>query len=241
MPLVTFRAVQRILTDPNRRTGPGSAQKYLGTTLFKCGICTDPDFTDPVGVQVTLGGREPRYRCKDKAHLTRNVAHVDKFVVATILARLSREDAVELLTPARPEIDTEALRAEAAAIRKNLNEMAADQILGKVTKEQLYAATAIGKTRLDEITSILNTAVVDSPLNALIGVDDIEAAWKSLTLAHQRLVVDTLVTVRILPVGHRGRGFDLASVEIRFKKQVAAEQPPAPRRPRRKSTAATGA
>jgi site-specific DNA recombinase len=236
VPVETFRAVQRILTDKNRRTGPGSAPKYLGTTLFKCGICTDKRFTNPVGVEVTLGGRAPRYKCKNEAHLTRNVAHTDKLVVATILARLSREDAVELLTPARPEIDMEALRAEAAAIRKNLNEMAADQILGRgVTKEQLYTATEVGKARLDEIASILNTAVVDSPLKDLIGVDDIEAAWESLTLAHQRLVVDTLVTVRILPVGQRGRGFDPASVEIRFKKQPGPRPPAKPSSRRRKA------
>jgi len=30
---------------------------------------------------------------------------------------------------------------------------------------------------------------------------------------HQRLIVDTLVIVRILPVGRRGRGFDPDSVE----------------------------
>lgn len=237
VPVETFRAVQRILTDPNRRTGPGSAPKYLGTTLFKCGICTDPDFTNPVGVEVTLGGRAPRYKCKNEAHLTRNVVHTDRLVVATVLARLSREDAAELLTPARPEIDTEGLRAEAAAIRKNLNEMAADQILGRVTKEQLYAATEIGKTRLDEIASILNTAVVDSPLKDLIGVEDIEAAWEALALAHQRLIVDTLVTVRILPVGQHGRGFDPASIEIRFKKQLHTELPPA--RAKRRSKRAT--
>jgi len=241
VPLETFRAVQRILTDKNRRTGPGSAPKYLGTTLFKCGLCTDAEFSQPVGVEVTLGGRAPRYKCKNEAHLTRNVAHTDKLVVATILARLSRDDATELLTPARPEIDMEGLRAESAAIRKNLNEMAADQILGKVTKEQLHAATAIGKGRLDEIASTLNNAVVDSPLKDLIGVDDIEAAWESLTLAHQRLIVDTLITVRILPVGHRGRGFDPASVEIRFKKQPGVGQAPAQRSRRRKTKAKAAA
>jgi hypothetical protein len=90
-------------------------------------------------------GRAPGYKCKKGNHLTRNVAHTDELVVKTILARLSRRDAVELLTPARPEIGTEALRAQASAIRANLNEMAADQILGMVTKEQLHAATAIGK------------------------------------------------------------------------------------------------
>ena len=75
---------------------------------------------------------------------------------------------------ARPEIDAEALRAQAAAIRRNLNEMASDQILGMVTKEQFHAASATGQKRLDEIAAIEH-AVVDSPLKPLIGA---RTSWR---------------------------------------------------------------
>jgi len=226
VPVETFRAVQRILTDPNRRTGPGAAPKWLGTTLFKCGVCTDEHFTNPVGVQVAVGGRSPRYSCKNSGHLSRNVAHTNKFVVTTILKRLARKDAADLLTPAKPDVDVTALREEAATIRTNLNEMAADQILNKVTKAQLHAATAVGQARLEAIESLVNSAVVDSPLKPLIGAEDIDAAWEALTLSHKRLVIDTLVTVRILPVTRRGRGFDTSTVDIRFKEHRKAEAAP---------------
>jgi DNA invertase Pin-like site-specific DNA recombinase len=223
VPVETFRAVQRILTDPNRRTGPGAAPKYLGTTLFKCGICTDADFTSPVGVEVTVGGRAPRYKCKDKAHLTRSVEHTDRLVIGTVLARLALPDAVGLLRPASPQIDAAALRAEAAAIRENLNDMAADQILGRVSKAQLHAASAIGQKRVDEIDRELHNAIVDSPLKPLIGAADIMAAWKALPLSHQRLVIDTLVTVRVMPSGKSRRTFDPTKVEILFKELRPAE------------------
>ncbi len=230
VPVETFRAVQRILTDPNRRTGPGAAPRWLGTTLFKCGICTDENFSSPVGMQVAIGGRDPRYSCKNSGHLSRSVAHTNKFVVTTILKRLARKDAVDLLTPAKPEVDVTALREEAATIRRNLNEMAADHVLDnkKVTRAQLHAATGVGQARLDEIESQVNNAVVDSPLKPLIGAQNIEAAWEALTLAHQRLVIDTLVTVRILPVARRGRGFDPAAIDIQFKEHRKTETIPEP-------------
>jgi hypothetical protein len=37
VPVETFRAVQRILTNPDRRTGPGAAPKWLGTNIYLCG------------------------------------------------------------------------------------------------------------------------------------------------------------------------------------------------------------
>jgi hypothetical protein len=40
------------------------------------------------------------------------------------------------------------------------------------------------------------------------------AAWDGLGLAGQRLFIDRLATVTILPSGRRGRGFDPAAVDI---------------------------
>lgn len=69
--------------------------------------------------------------------------------------------------------------------------------------------------------------MVDSPLKPLIGAADMMAVWKALPLSHQRLVIDTLVTVRLLPSGKGGRTFDPTKVEIRFKEQRPAEADPA--------------
>ncbi len=235
VPVETFRAVQRILNDPDRRTGPGAAAKWLGTNIFFCGICTDAKLTKKVGVEVRSGGRQPAYRCKRTNHLTRNLFYTDKFVVGTILARLAREDAVDLLTPARPEVDVAALRSEAKAIRANLNGLAEDKAMGLIDQGQLIAGTTKGKARLVTIEAEIQAAVVDSPLRPLIDAEDIHAAWEALQLSHQRLVVQTLVTVRILPAAKKGgRGFDPAGVEITWKDQKTppARRPKVPRQRR---------
>jgi hypothetical protein len=136
-------------------------------------------------------------------------------------------DAVDLLGPAKPDVDVAALRAEQKAIRSNLNGLAEDKALGLIDRGQLISATAKGKARLADIDAQLQTAVVSSPLSPLIDAEDIQAAWDALQLSHQRLVIQTLVTVRILPAAKKGgRGFDPAGVEITWKDQ---KTPPARR------------
>jgi hypothetical protein len=220
VPVDTFRALQQKLADPHRRTsGAGAAPRWLGSGLFCCGICTDAHFTHRVGMQVRIGGRQPAYRCSAANHLVRAAKHVNALVESTILERLAREDAVDLLPSAAPDVDVKGLRTEAAAIRDGLNELAADKALGLIDRAQLIAGTQRGKARLAEIEQVLQVATVESPLAPLIGAEDVAAVWQGLTLAHQRLVIDELVTVRILPVGRRGRTFDVAGVEIRWRDQ----------------------
>jgi site-specific DNA recombinase len=220
----TFRALVSKLTDPSRKVGPGAAPKWVGSNLYTCGICTSEDYSTRVGVQVRIGGRQPAYRCADRNHLVRAVKHVDALVEGLILARLAQDDAVDLLPTTDPDVDVKGLRAEAQAIRKNLNELADDKALGLIDRAQLISGTEKGKARLEKITAVLQVATVDSPLTDLIGADDLKEAWDGLSLSHKRLVIDMLVTVRILPSGRMGRGFDPATVDIRWKQQ------PKPRR-----------
>jgi hypothetical protein len=108
-----------------------------------------------------------------------------------------------------------------------------------VTKEQSHAATAAGKARIKAIEALENSAMIDPPLTPLIGTQDIEAAWTSLSLSYQRLVVDTLVTIRIVPVASRGRGFDPATADIRLTDRSVSQAKPGgrKRKPRRSSSA----
>ncbi|GIH10005.1 hypothetical protein Rhe02_80720 [Rhizocola hellebori] len=220
VPLETFRAVQRILTDPGRVINPGAAPKWLGSRLYHCGICTPADLSVRVTCHIRVGSRIPAYRCGNQAHLIRSMEHTDKYVVGAVVARLMRDDAADLLVPAKPDVDVAGLRAEAKAIRGNLNELAADKALGLIDRAQLLAGTTKAKARLAEIDGELQGAVVESPLTPLIGAEDVQAVWDSLPLSHKRLVLAELMTVRILPSGKRGRGFDPSTVEIRWNKQM---------------------
>ncbi|NIL41505.1 hypothetical protein HCB17_10200 [Salinispora arenicola] len=93
--------------------------------------------------------------------------------------------------------------------------------VGLIDRGQMIAATTRAKARLAEIESELQAAVVQSPLTPLINASDIRAVWDALPLSHQRLVLQELVTVRILTTGRRGRGFDPSTVEIRWNGREA--------------------
>jgi DNA invertase Pin-like site-specific DNA recombinase len=226
-PIVTrevFEAVRALLDDPKRRVGPGAAPKWLGSGIYRCGICTPPGtVTDkPMTCQVTLGGRAPRYRCKDHNHLTRNVVHVDNLVFAHVAYALTHPRAYELLAPAAPDVDAKALRADRAAIRARLDQMAEDEVLGLKTRSQVIKATKAGIARIDEIDQLLTSTVSDDPLAALVNAPDPVKAWKDSPLANQQVAVDRLCTVTILPVARRGSGFDPSSVRVEPKHALGA-------------------
>ena len=234
-PIVTrevWAAVVAKLTDPSRRTGPGAAPKWLGSGLYRCGICTPPGTATvgkPVTVQVTLGGGrqpgEPRYQCKGHSHLTRNVGYVDRVVVAHVLYALTHPRRVELLAPPPPQVDAVALRDERAAIRARLEQFAVDEVLGTRTHAQVSAATAAGNARIDEIDNLLNTNATSDPLAQFVNTADPLTAWWDASLANRRLVIEQLCTVTILPAGRRGRGFDASSVRIDAKHTLGVPDP----------------
>lgn len=205
-------AVVAVLTDPDRRTGPGGQVKYLGSGLFLCGVCADG-----ATCNVRVAGRSPAYRCADKAHLVRSVAHVDALVTALIIGRLSRPDAADLISRPTSDVDVEGLRARRAAIRETLDEMARDRADGLIDRAQLIAGTNRAKAQLGEIDDILHTATVDSPLRPLIDAADPAKVWEVLLLADRRLVLAEMMTITILPCGQRGSGFDPSSVAYKWR------------------------
>ena len=122
-----------------------------------------------------------------------------------------------MLTPAAPEVDVAALRAEAVATRARQREMVEDRAAGLITREQLLSGTATCSRRLEEIESELQGAVSDSPIAPLIGKGDIRAEWNNLPLTQQKAIVDSLMVVRILASGQRGSRFFPETVEITFR------------------------
>ena len=62
------------------------------------------------------------------------------------------------------------------------------------------------------------TPLIDAPDG------EIEAVWDGLASSHQRFVINTLITVRVMPSGARGSGvFDPEAVEIKFRAPVKAK------------------
>ncbi|MFD6071127.1 recombinase family protein, partial [Amycolatopsis lurida] len=146
-----FRAVVRLLTDPSRRCNPpGRPPRWLGSGIYGCGI-----HQDGTTCNVGIGDRSPRYKCKRSSHLTRNAAHLDAFVQATLLQRIAKDRTLveQFVYEAEqaPAVDLGALRAEADAIRVELDGFAEDRIRGQITRAQMLRGTELGLLRLEVI------------------------------------------------------------------------------------------
>lgn len=204
-PAVHERVVA-LLTDPERRTGPGRAPRWLGSGIYRCPTC-------PGGgrVSVIVGNRKPYYRCQDCTSWSRRGAPVDELVAAFVIEYLA-EHGADLLVPDRPQVDVAALRTERKAINANLEAIGADVVLGRLTRSAGHKATEVGQARIAEIDAELSSAVVDDSLERWVNAADPEAVWDAATLEERRRLVRRLLVVTILP--QPGRTFRPECVRI---------------------------
>ncbi|MGI8682836.1 MAG: recombinase family protein [Mycobacteriales bacterium] len=213
----TWRALCARLNDPGRRTSPDFGRRWLGSGLYLCGVCGD---TVIAGTSSTgTGGHKPGYRCRSRQHITRDAVKVDDLVEALVIERLSRSDAVRLLTTSTAA-DTTALHAEAIVVRARMDELAGVFAAGDIDVRQLAEGTARLRDRLGVIEDAIGQSAASSVLTGIIGAD-VAARWGGLDLSRRRAVVDALMVVTI-DKARRGRVdggayFDPASVRIQWK------------------------
>jgi site-specific DNA recombinase len=196
-----WRAVVAVLTDPVRRTTTGSARKWLGSGLYRCGVC---DAT-VVGTRVN---KRHSYRCR-AGHVTRTLADVDDYVRKIIAARLRRPDAADLLAAAaRTDIDTRALEDRAVTLRSRLDELAALFAQGAIDAQQLTGGTRELNSQLDAIRSRIGEAFGGSAMAGIAGTPDPGAAWLDAPLDRQRAVLNALATITLVKgAGGRPHGW----------------------------------
>lgn len=189
-----YRAVVAILSDPGRTVNRGAQPKWLGSLLYRCGRgeCGK-------GMTVTQsGGRSyPSYRCPTGHGGGRRAEIVDQHVEDTIVERLSRDDAEELLLPGPGDVDVVGLQAEGDEIRQRMRQLGnlfgTRQIdLGPFT-EGMTAAQA----QLSGIEQQLARAATVDPLVDLVGAPDVRKAWKALGLDRQRNVLRAALVVTL--------------------------------------------
>jgi ABC-type iron transport system FetAB ATPase subunit len=139
------------------------------------------------------------------------------------VGRLSRPEAADVVTAGESGIDVAALREEAAAIRANLEEMASDRALGKITRAQMLKATEAGTARLDEIGAELDSAARENVLAPLVAAENAATLWTTLDISRKRTVIRTLMSVTLHSPGRGARRpFDPATVEVTWKQPDTA-------------------
>jgi site-specific DNA recombinase len=216
----TWRAVRSVLDDPGRKP-PRGVRTLLG------GLARCPCGNTVTGMPSHTG--HPIYRCappgRDRAwtggHVARQAAPVEEFIEKLVIARLSRPDAADLIAVPDDGLDVGALREQAAAIRQNLQELAADRALGLIDRAQMLAATERGHLRLAQIGAELDGAGRESVLTPLVAAGNAATAWAGLDLSRKRAVIKTLMTITLHSPGKGARRtFDPATVQLRWQHEL---------------------
>jgi site-specific DNA recombinase len=205
LPEDEWRGVVALLTDPARRTNTDKyARAYLGSGLYVCGVCGGT-----LGGNSTAGGgpggRRTAYRCRvgdreGKSHVVRATEPLDAFVVELITTRLGEPDALTI--PRGPTVDTAPMHTEASALRARMDQLATQWVELDMTQSQFLTANRELRRRLEDVEERIAKSRTSTVLD---GLGDIRGTWSSLSLDRQRAIVDTLVTVTVLPRHRNGR------------------------------------
>lgn len=193
-----WKAVKELLANPGRRNNPGSGRRWLGSGLFLCGICGKPV---KVHTTSTTARRveylKAQYICRSK-EVARNVEQVDDVVVAVVLERCSRPDALARLDT-RPKVDTTMLVAQQAGLRQRLASLTDLFTEGAIDAVQLRDGSAKLREQLAALEQQMAAVSQTSALAGIAGAPDPASIWAGMDLARRRAVVDALMTVRLLP------------------------------------------
>lgn len=208
----TWRAAVEILTDPSRAKLPRSGRGLL-TGIALCGVC---GATVHRGAAPARNGRpgHATYRCRASlGHVGRAVQPVDEYVSDLVIHRLQSPDAAQrLVAYTRP--DTGKLRQEARALRIRLDSLAGLLADGVLTEAGVRRESAKLRAKLTDVETAQAAAGRVDVLGQLVGAPDVQAAWEGLEVDRRRVVVETLMTVTLLPPGRGTRTFRLESVVI---------------------------
>jgi site-specific DNA recombinase len=220
-----LRGVRAVLLSPARRTSPGNQPKWLGSGLYRCGVCG-------LGMVVGTSGqhRHPSYCCRSKRdggarHVTRAAHSLDAAVSGLVVARLSGPDAADLLRPAAPYIDTDAVRSELAVVEAERVGLAERLGAGQISLAMLDVADAGLRARQEAAEAALATAAVQSPAAELAAEADVARGWAARALDTRRAVLAELLVVTVLPSrpGRKrgGEYFDPDTIKIEWRADEA--------------------
>lgn len=192
-----WRALQTVLSDPARRTSPGSERRWLGSGLYRCGVCGD-------GLRVDHSRNRLRvYACRAR-HVTRRQSAVDDYVRAVVAEYVRDPGIRDRLTERPDDSAAKADRDRAVALRRKVEQAERDYYDEVITGRVLKDVTRRAEAELQEISTREAGRMSSNALGATLNAPDPGAAFLAADLDRQRAVIEALVTVTINR-GRRGR------------------------------------
>jgi DNA invertase Pin-like site-specific DNA recombinase len=193
------------LNDKARRPATAFERKYLGSGVYRCGVCDGLMYARFVTAE-----RPMMYACKPHKHVSRLAGPLDDLVETTVLTLLGtrRDDILSRLGP-REGFDREAMHTRRVALVARLTELGRLFGAGDIDRDQLTSGTAELRRRIGEIDGVLAAQVVTSPSVTLLGgdPDELVTRWRALDPDMRGKIVNELMTVTVLPT-HGAKGVD---------------------------------
>ncbi|ACZ84845.1 recombinase family protein [Streptosporangium roseum] len=210
---MTWRSLCALLADPNRRTSPGSERRWLLSGIAECGICEVGGVLTYLraGTAGKNTGEDrktaPAYRCRldDAAkHVVRNAIHLDKYVSAVAVERLSQPGAAAELTIRNDGGAARERAIEREALRIHEQEAGEMFAAREMTRAQLATTNREIAARRAELDLADAAAARVTALAPFASGADASQVWEDLTLDQRRAVISQVMRVVVLPAG-KGR------------------------------------
>ncbi|OMC44101.1 serine recombinase [Mycobacterium sp. IS-2888] len=211
----THRGLVAFLSDPSRIICASFEKRYMGSGVYRCGVCGGPLR------HAESGGRNKgmrRYECRESnSHLVVSGTKLDEYVEAFVLHVLSNTDIHKRLGETQ-DIDVDALHATRAALQARLDELAAMFAEGAIDGSQLRKGTSALRTELAGVNTVLSDLARTSPAaNLLEAAQTVEQAWADATPDIRGKIIDELMTVVVNKATRKGGGFDRDRVSVELR------------------------
>lgn len=204
----TWYGVQRLLTEPGRRTSRPGRAKHLVSMIAKCDVCSE-------GLSVTVHKRLDRleYRCQSKGHVRVAKDELETYVEGEILEYLARDDVHQALMRSDEDDDELAkIRDELAKVRAELVALRAAVGAGRLSVASLVAAEPGLLARVADLEARQREATTPPVLRGLLAPGkDVAHRWTRAEMSTRREVARLLLVSEVLgevhvvprPVGRR--------------------------------------
>ncbi len=211
----THRGLVAFLSDPSRIICTSFEKKYMGSGVYRCGVCGS------VLRHAVAGGRnagQRKYECRQSnRHVVISGAPVDELVEAAVLKLLSDSD-IHRRIENTSDVDVDTLYSRRAALQARLDELAAMFADGAIDGSQLRRGTSDLRTQLAGVDSVLAELARTSPTAKLLADDgdDITRSWRQSSPDIKGKIIEELMTVTVNKATSKGGpGFNPGRVDIK--------------------------
>ncbi|CAL9296647.1 hypothetical protein SUDANB25_02664 [Streptomyces sp. SudanB25_2051] len=186
---------------------PGVA-KYLLSSIMCCAVCKIPVVSEHTDYGLNYQCKTPGKNGAKGYHVSSKQAPIDEYVLGVLFDWLASPAFVEAYTKGDEELQEKIAnaKAEAELLTARLEEFRDKAAEGELSAESLAAMEGRLLPKIAKAEADAKALRAPSVVADLAGASrsEIEKAWPQLKVAQQRLIVESLLEVKLHPVG-KGR------------------------------------